>query len=57
MLIALPLLVCLIGLVMFIIADNPPGHSNVKEIGRIMFFCGLLVLLFKGLEPLLNITK
>lgn len=41
MIILLPLLVALIGLLMFALAANP----KVQEIGRIMLFCGLLVTL------------
>lgn len=39
----LPWFVAVVGLLMYIIADNPPGHPNVKDIGRVMFFCGLFV--------------
>jgi len=39
----LPAIVALVGLVIFLATKN---NGDVKEIGRIMFFCGLLVLLF-----------
>ncbi len=39
-----PLLVMLIGLLMYALAANP----KLQEIGRIMFFCGLFVLLSSG---------
>lgn len=41
MLIALSLLVALIGVLMYALAANP----KLVEIGRIAFFCGLLVFL------------
>lgn len=37
-----PVLVFLVGLLTFALAKNP----DVKEIGRISLFCGLLVTLF-----------
>jgi Na+/phosphate symporter len=36
-----PILVCLIGLAMYVFMSNP----KAQELGRIMFFCGLLVVL------------
>ncbi len=39
-----PLLVLIIGLLMYALAINP----KVQELGRIMFFCGLFVLLSSG---------
>jgi Na+/phosphate symporter len=38
---ALPLLVCLVGLLIYALSKN----GDVKEIGRIMFAFGLLVVL------------
>lgn len=43
MILILPLLVCIIGLLMYVLASNP----KVQELGRIMFFCGLLVCLWQ----------
>jgi Na+/phosphate symporter len=40
----LPLLVALGGLLMYAFASNP----KVQELGRIMFFCGVLAFLLKG---------
>lgn len=41
MLIAIiPLIVLIVGLLMYALAANP----KIQEIGRIMFFCGLLAL-------------
>lgn len=37
-----PLLICIVGLLMYVLASNP----KVQEIGRIMFFTGLLVALW-----------
>lgn len=41
-LVIFPILMCLIGLVMYLLMSNP----KAQEIGRIMFFCGLLVVLW-----------
>jgi Na+/phosphate symporter len=40
--IAIPLLVCLVGLVIYLATEKP----KVMRIGEIMFFTGLLVTLF-----------
>lgn len=47
MIIALsPLIVCLIGLVIYILASGTtPQSAKVAEIGRIMFWTGLLAFL------------
>ena len=42
MIILLPLLVCIVGLLMYALATNP----KLVEIGRIMFWVGLLVTLW-----------
>jgi hypothetical protein len=42
MIILASLLICIIGLLMWALASNP----LVKDAGRIMFGCGLLVTLF-----------
>jgi Na+/phosphate symporter len=43
MLIAIiPLLILVVGLLMYALAANP----KVQEAGRIMFFCGMLVITF-----------
>jgi hypothetical protein len=44
MTIVLPLLIAIIGLIMYFIASNP----KVQEIGRIMFWTGLLAFLLGG---------
>lgn len=43
MIIYLSLLVCLIGVVMYAISSNP----KMVEIGRLMFFAGLLAFLIR----------
>ena len=43
MVILLPVLVLLVGVLMWALCVNP----KLQEIGRIMFFCGLLVTLLK----------
>lgn len=44
MLIYLSLLVCIVGLLMYALSANP----KIVEIGKIMFFCGLLAFLITG---------
>jgi len=49
MLIAVSLLVALIGLLIYVLAGNPPGsNQTVVEIGRLMFFAGLLAFLLNA---------
>ena len=50
---SVPFLVLLVGLLMFALS-KPGGNPDVKEIGRIMFFCGLLVALF-GLPHMVHL--
>ncbi len=42
MIIYLPLLIALVGLVMFLAVRS---NGDIKEVGKIMFFCGLLAFL------------
>jgi hypothetical protein len=44
MIIYLPLLISIIGLLMYVLASNP----KIVEIGRIMFWTGLLAFLMGG---------
>lgn len=44
MIIYLPLLISIIGLLMYVLAGNP----KIVEIGRIMFWTGLLAFLMGG---------
>jgi hypothetical protein len=43
MFIYVPLLVALVGLIMYLIAKT---NAEVRRIGEILFFCGLLATLF-----------
>lgn len=52
MVIFLPLLIALIGLFAYAFADNP----KLQEIGRIMFFAGLLALLLHA-ERVVGLLK
>ena len=49
MVIVLPLLICVIGLLMYALSANP----KLVEIGRIMFFAGLLAFLL-GAGPVVS---
>lgn len=52
MIILLPLLIALIGVLMYALCANP----KLQEVGRIMFFCGLLAFLLKD-APLVTLLK
>lgn len=43
MIIYLPLLIAVIGLLLFMFCDQPPFGSKISEVGRIMFFVGLFI--------------
>jgi hypothetical protein len=46
MIIYLSLLICFIGGLMYLVCNGPsPTSPKMAEIGRIMFFCGLLAFL------------
>ena len=47
----IPLLVAIVGLLMYILATN----AKVAEIGRIMFACGLLALMFASARESIRI--
>ena len=51
MLIFLSLLIALIGLLMFLLS----GKADTKEVGKIMFFCGLLAFLMRVPDRLVGI--
>ena len=60
MIIALSLLVCIIGLVMYLVCGNPPSPPNgpgskAAMVGFAMFCCGLLAFLLTGAEKLLTL--
>ena len=44
----LPLLICIIGLAIYLLIDPALRGGRVLEAGRLMFWVGLLVYLFKG---------
>jgi len=43
MIVLLPVLICIIGVLLFALSKNP----DIKELCRIMFFCGLLATLLR----------
>lgn len=43
MIIYFPLLIAVIGLLLYLFCDQPPLGAKIAEAGRIMFFVGLLV--------------
>ena len=51
MVITLTLLVALVGLVVFILAAN----TKVQELGRILFFCGVLAFLLNGVQHVVEL--
>ena len=53
MIIFLPLLICLIGLLMYVLAVNP----KVQEIGRMMFWVGLLAFLLGSPAGILEVVR
>jgi Na+/phosphate symporter len=53
MVIGLTLIIALIGVLMYALVLNP----KLQEVGRIMFFCGLLAFLLSGASRLLEIVR
>jgi len=51
--IALPLLVALVGLLMWALCTN----GLLKEVGKIAFACGLLAFLLTGSGPLIKLLN
>jgi hypothetical protein len=51
MVIGIPLLIALIGLLMFMLSVRP----KIERLGEIMFFAGLLAFLLGGVEPLFKL--
>lgn len=49
----IPFLVMLIGLVIYL--ATPPTRGRICEVGRVMFMCGLLVVLFHLVKATLRI--
>lgn len=52
MFIYLPELVCLLGLLIYLLVDPALRGGRVLECGRIMFFTGLLAILLNGVHHL-----
>lgn len=52
MIIYLSLLICVIGLLMYALCVNP----KLIEIGRIMFWVGLLAFLLTGVGPMVSLV-
>jgi hypothetical protein len=53
MIIYLPLLIGIIGLLIYVLT-NPQSNPKVVEIGRIMFWTGLLAFLLGGASHLIS---
>ena len=53
MIILLPLLVALVGVLMYALSANP----KLGEIGKIMFFCGLFVTLLRIGPEMVNLLR
>ena len=51
MIVLLPLLVAIVGVLMYALSANP----KVAEMGRIMFFAGLLAFLLAGGEQVITL--
>ena len=50
MIVLLPILVLIVGLVLFVVNSKEPGNAVWVRIGEIMFFAGLLAFLLGGGE-------
>lgn len=55
MIVLLPVLVLIVGLILYILNSKSPGNPVWAEIGRIMFFCGLLAFLLAGGEQVISL--
>ncbi len=55
MIVLLPLLIAIIGLVMYIMNSKEPASGVWAEVGRIMFFCGLLAFLLAGPDQVITL--
>lgn len=53
MIIYLPLLIALIGLVMYFACKD----AKPQELGRLMFFAGLLAFLLTGVGPMISLLR
>jgi hypothetical protein len=55
MIVLLPLLVAVIGLIMYILNSKDPANTVWAEVGRIMFFAGLLAFLLAGPDQVITL--
>lgn len=55
MIVLLPLLIAVVGLIMYILNSKDPGNAVWAEIGRIMFFAGLLAFLLAGPDQVITL--
>jgi hypothetical protein len=53
MIILLPIVICVVGLLLFMLSTQP----KVAEVGKIMFWTGLLVTLFSGGPLIAGVVK
>ena len=57
----LSVLVCLIGLVIYLVSGNPPDSrpigGKIATIGLNMFWCGLLAFLLINGDPIVEVLK
>jgi hypothetical protein len=54
MMIYFSLLVCVIGLLIYVLSTT---NAKVVEIGRIMFWCGLLAFLLESVPKMVGLMK
>ncbi len=54
MIVLLPILVLIVGLVLFVVNSKEPGNAVWTRIGEIMFFAGLLAFLLAGGEQVIT---
>ena len=57
MIIYLSLLICIIGLILYLARPNPDINPKIAEVGRIMFWVGLLCFLLKDSEAIVNVIR
>lgn len=55
MIVLLPLLVAVAGLIMYVMNSKQPGNPIWAEVGRIMFFAGLLAFLLAGPDQVITL--
>ena len=57
MIVLLPVLILIVGLILYVLNSKSPGNPVWAEVGRIMFFCGLLAFLLAGGEQVINLLS